>query len=257
MLLIITLFSSLTYNRNFIWLDSLRLADDVVKKSPHKWRSYFCRAGAYFDKKQYEEAIKDYTRALSISPFESRIYDGRAEAYAQKSEYEKAVSDYSAAIVLVENYGRQYQNVYLQRMRKQFSVELYNKRGIAYSLKGEYDKALVDFNQSIELLPDLADSYNNRGIVYRFKGDYDRALFDYSRAIELNLDFPQAYNNRGYIYFLKKEYDKAINDYNQAIRINPGYGQCYFNRAQTYLKLGKSKQAEQDIVKARSLGFYL
>src|SRR5262249_34477124 len=35
----------------------------------------------------------------------------------------------------------------------------------------------------------LAETFNNRGVGYRLKGDYDRALADYNQAIKLNAKF--------------------------------------------------------------------
>ena len=55
----------------------------------------------------------------------------------------------------------------------------------------------------------LATAFNNRGVVYKFKGEYDRALDDYNRAILLNPSYANAYNNRGVIYRLKGDYDRA------------------------------------------------
>src|SRR6516164_2690978 len=42
----------------------------------------------------------------------------------------------------------------------------------------------------------LAEAFNNRGVGYRLKGDYDRAIADYNQAIKLNAKFAVAYNNR-------------------------------------------------------------
>src|SRR5262249_8968479 len=52
----------------------------------------------------------------------------------------------------------------------------------------------------------LATAFNNRGVAHKFKGEYDRALEDYDQAILLNPSFANAYNNRGVIYRLKGEY---------------------------------------------------
>jgi len=35
----------------------------------------------------------------------------------------------------------------------------------------------------------LAEAFNNRGIAYRLKGEYDRAVQDYNQAIKLNAKF--------------------------------------------------------------------
>src|SRR4029077_9871625 len=46
----------------------------------------------------------------------------------------------------------------------------------------------------------LATAFDNRGVAYRLKGDYERALQDYDQATRLNPDNANAYNNRGIIY---------------------------------------------------------
>jgi tetratricopeptide (TPR) repeat protein len=42
-----------------------------------------------------------------------------------------------------------------------------------------------------------ARAYNNRGIAYKVKGGYDRAIADYDMAVILVPKFALAYNNRG------------------------------------------------------------
>ena len=46
--------------------------------------------------------------------------------------------------------------------------------------KKEYDRALADCNQAIQIDPKFARSYLNRGIAYRGKGDNDRAIEELS-----------------------------------------------------------------------------
>lgn len=59
----------------------------------------------------------------------------------------------------------------------------YNGRGGYYSLKKEYDKAIIDYSRVIELRPNHSGDYINRGLVYIHKGEYDKAVFDYSKAL--------------------------------------------------------------------------
>ena len=70
--------------------------------------------------------------------------------------------------------------------------------------------------------PKFAAAYNNRGVAYDHKGDYDRAIQDYEQAIKLMPGFAQAYFNRGNAYLGKSQYAQAIDDYNQAIRLKTG-----------------------------------
>src|SRR5580658_4212721 len=51
----------------------------------------------------------------------------------------------------------------------------YNNRGVAYRIKGEYDKAIDDF-EAIKLRPGFANAFNNRGVAHRNNGDLNGAL---------------------------------------------------------------------------------
>ena len=45
----------------------------------------------------------------------------------------------------------------------------YLNRGWAYSGKGDYDRAIADYNQAMGLHPNYALAYNNRGLAYYHK----------------------------------------------------------------------------------------
>jgi lipoprotein NlpI len=46
-------------------------------------------------------------------------------------------------------------------------------RGIDYYAKRDYDRAVADFNKTIELEPRFAITYANRGLTYYAKQNYD------------------------------------------------------------------------------------
>jgi tetratricopeptide (TPR) repeat protein len=100
----------------------------------------------------------------------------------------------------------------------------YDKRGIAYYNKWEYDKAIANYTQVISINPNNASTYYNRGTAYSASGDYDRAIEDYTQAISINPNYADAYCARGDAYSAKGEHDKAIADYTEAIRLwtSPG-----------------------------------
>ena len=97
----------------------------------------------------------------------------------------------------------------------------YNNRGNAYATKEDYDRAIRDFDRSIELNPTYSKPFNNRGVAYVRKHQYDGATDAFDRAIKLNPNYGEAFANRAGAYLKRNEYARAVQDYDQAIRLDP------------------------------------
>ena len=96
-----------------------------------------------------------------------------------------------------------------------------------YADKGNYDRAIADYNKALQINPEYAETYFNRGVAHSLKGDYDRAIEDYTKALQINPQFAVAYLNRGSVYTDKGDYDRAIRDCTKALQINPQYAVAY------------------------------
>jgi tetratricopeptide (TPR) repeat protein len=83
-------------------------------------------------------------------------------------------------------------------------AKFYNNRGTTFGEKGQYDQAISDFNNAIEINPRYIKAYNNRGIVYRLKGQYDKAISDFNKAIEINPLDAEGYNNLAWLFATAK-----------------------------------------------------
>jgi tetratricopeptide (TPR) repeat protein len=130
----------------------------------------------------------------------------------------------------------------------------FDNRGVAYRLKGEYDRALQDYEQAIRLNPNSAYPYNNRGIIYRIKGDYDRAIADYDEAIWLKSgDYPAAFYNRALAYTDKGEYDHALRDFDVVMRFDANNALALYARGLTLLKKGDAEAGRTDIAAAKAI----
>ena len=126
------------------------------------------------------------------------------------------------------------------------TAAIYSWRADAYIQKGEFNKAMVDANESIRLNPQYYGGYLERAIAYRRTGHLDKAISDYDTVIRLNPSFARAYYDRAIAYRLKGNYKQAIRDGDQAIRLSPSDPDFYYNRGADYQSIGNLNKAMQD-----------
>jgi len=143
-------------------------------------------------------------------------------------------------------------------------AQTYLNRGVAYSKKGLYDKAIEDYNTALKLDPKVKHIYTYRGFAYNMKGlydkgreDFDKAIEDYNTALKLDPQDAQSYHKRGYAYNMKGLLNQAIEDYNTALKLDPNYARAYFDRVIIYFYQKEYDKALADLHKAESLGYQI
>ncbi len=141
-----------------------------------------------------------------------------------------------------------------------------NNRGNAYQNKGDYARAIADYDQAIKLHSDSALIYSNRGRAHQQRGDYERAIQDYEQAIRLDPTSARGFTNRGRVYHLKENYAQAIEDYDKAIALDPAFQLAFYHRAFARFDQGLFTASVPDFARAvqldpsrtyRVLGLYL
>src|SRR5207249_2850599 len=143
-------------------------------------------------------------------------------------EDERAIQDYASAI----------------RLNSRFAAA-YNDRGVAHDRRGEYDRALADFEQAIRLAPS-AVTFFNRGNAYLGKSQYDHAIDDYNQAIRLKANFTAAFDNRCWARAVVGILRQALVDCNQALRLAPDNPATLESRAFIFLKMAQFDAAVSD-----------
>ena len=118
----------------------------------------------------------------------------------------------------------------------QEQADLCVKQGDAHIEAGEYDQAIVAYDEAIRLNPRSVGSYYGRGNAHLAQREYNLAIADYEAAIRLDPEFALAHNNRGLAYAEVGQHDQAMTDYDAAIRLDPEFALPYYNRASPTLK---------------------
>jgi tetratricopeptide (TPR) repeat protein len=204
-------------------------------KSNLAW-AYDVRARAYFETRDFDRAIADFSELIELDPNQPHTHNNRGAAYLRKGDFDRAIADYGQAIQLDPRYR-----------------EAYLCRGDAYRAKGDLDRAMIDYNQAIQLDPRYKEAYLERGKAYRAKGDFDRAITDYDQAIQLDPNFKIAYLVRGSAYSSKGDTDRAIADYDEGIRLDPKNARAYRMRGLVNLRAGSLPKSLADLDQSQEL----
>lgn len=135
--------------------------------------------------------------------------------------------------------------------------------GVAYHGKGEYVRAIAEYNKAIERNPDLATAINNRGLAKYHLSHFADAKEDFIKVASLDPNYPEASYHQGLCRFQLGDLGGAQENFNRAIKTNPKSMLAYANRAlvQEALVKREPRRAKQlleaaaaDLQKAAELG---
>ncbi len=105
------------------------------------------------------------------------------------------------------------------------------RRAISRCRNTDFQAAISDFDQAVQLKPGWAEAFYNRGLAYSCLKQYQKAVEDYTESLKLSPNNANAFNNRANAYFKLGEHQKAIDDYDRALQIQPNLPEAEKNRA--------------------------
>jgi tetratricopeptide (TPR) repeat protein len=194
-----------------------------------------------------DDAIADNTKALQLAKDDSMLvfsYMNRGTCYQQKREFQLAYEDYSRAYLLdtnnvsimnniatvLDELGRRDESIGILKKLVRIDSTLigpYVNLGFQYSKLEKYKEAIEYFNKALELEKDEPLALNNRGYAKYSLKDYKGALEDINKSLESYPDNSYALRNRALVYIALKEKDKACTDINRGLSI--GFTRMYGN----------------------------
>lgn len=192
----------LTVKQTGIWKNTITLWEYNLKKAPGAGpEAYYLRGTAFRNDKQFDRALEDFSKVISMAPTYFPGYLERGGIFLEQGLYDRAIEDESKAISLDAGL-----------------VNAYVTRGKAYLLKGDPVQSFKDFEYALALNPGWVTAYGGRGDVYSSLGEWDKAIADYSKALSLlaDLDDVHIYISRGDAYLKKGANELAIRDYQTA-----------------------------------------
>lgn len=117
------------------------------------------------------------------------------------------------------------------------------RRGEAYAARHDFEHALTDLSQAVELRPDEPEYLYQRALVHRQNGQGELAAADLDKVIMLNPDFIRAYLPRAEIRLQEKDLAGAIADLDAVDRLAPKPADVRFVLGERYEQVNRLSSA--------------
>ncbi len=115
--------------------------------------------------------------------------------------------------------------------------------GVALARRGQYDEAIPHFKKALEIKPDYADAYLNLGVAVCSQGHVAEAIAYYQKALELKPNDAAAYNDLGSALVMCGRGDEAIAHFHKALEIEPDYADARYNLGVALARRGQYDEA--------------
>ena len=145
------------------------------------------------NKHEFDKALSEYDEAIRLDPKNGMAYCGRGAASTGKGEFDKAIASFDEAIRLdpkIANlpFYKRYRAVAesLRPNARNSKFAEATKRGSDAFKRGDFDQAIVAWDEAIRVDPNHSEVHRWRGDASLNKREFDKALSEYGEAIRLD-----------------------------------------------------------------------
>ena len=153
------------------YIKDIEIACSKLSFNPSDLISIRIRGDAYYELKQNEKAIKDYTALIDSGKGDYELFLRRGKALHALKQFDKALEDFNKSIELNPK-----------------NAWGYHRRADLLSALERYDEALNDFSVAISILPDDPAAYTCRGRLYYRQKEDERAIDAFNKAIKIDIN---------------------------------------------------------------------
>lgn len=250
---------------------------DKVVEADGGYAAYLARGHAYYQKRDYDLAIADFTMAIDKMPNSPAALMGRGNSYNALKRYADASKDFSTAIVYAPQEPRLWsgraaasdglgqRDAALADLRRALGARkalektqaapaaTWSQLSAALAKHGDYASAVVADDQAVAKSP-VADTYNER-CWHRAVANLDLAAArsDCDRAVELAPGDAEILDSRAFVRFRSGELAGAILDADAALKLAPKQASSLYIRSLAEAAMGRAEQAKSDLDAAKAV----
>lgn len=102
------------------------------------------KGNEFMQLKEYQDAVKSYTRSIELFPDDAATFSNRALAHLRLKEFARTIEDATKAIEMKPDY-----------------LKAYHRRGKAYQAVNKLEYAIKDFQFILEVEPHNKEAMND------------------------------------------------------------------------------------------------
>ncbi|XP_060590899.1 tetratricopeptide repeat protein 16-like isoform X2 [Ruditapes philippinarum] len=200
---------------------------------------------------KHREALQKISIAIETDPAIADFHVLRGALHRKLGDYNAAIDDFLLALDKCDH--NEESPVYIDSQRQLLLT--YNDFSVECFTKGFFDEAIILLNKAIKGEKREKGLYINRGDCFFRQEEYNFAMQDYEQALELDPTnetiksrISVIHNEFGVAAYQEKRFSEAESKFNQAIEFHPKVGQYYISRARARYMLENMTGARGDLL---------
>lgn len=190
----------------------------LKKDHPRNHTIYFGLGVVSAFKKQHDEAIKHFDRAIDIFPYFIEAHFNKGVAYKEKLDITNTIESFKEVVAIGDpgdelvQQAKKFIDDMEQHIVKTIGIglEIYLEcekkfnEAFSYMEKQEWEKAIEGFKTCLAKNKKHPQTYGNIGLCYAYLGQKEQALAAFDKALKIDPDYEPALLNRMAIESLKE-----------------------------------------------------
>lgn len=218
----------------------LQAIDIAIKMNPYNIRAYSTRGLLMLHNKDYNQALSNFQKALSINSSDQETITNMGILYTQLDKYSLALDYFERAIQIDTKNPRPYKELgimlansnqdrqaiyYLEKARFYDVFTTYQEHYLMATLQekmGDLHQSIDEFTATLALKPDYVDCYTHIARLSEALGEDEKAIEAYKKAVALDYSILTAFIKNADNYLLESDLSRARPLFIKVLKIEPG-----------------------------------
>ncbi|KAL4219087.1 Tetratricopeptide repeat protein 16 [Mactra antiquata] len=201
--------------------------------------------------RKHREALQKISIAIETDPAVADFHVLRGALHRKLGDFNAAIDDFLLALDKCDH--DEESEVYIDSQRQLLLT--YNDFAVECFTKGFFEEAIILLNKAIKGEKKEKGLYVNRGDCFFRQEEYNFAMQDYQQALELDTNdetiksrISVIHNEFGVSAYQEKQFSEAENRFTQAIQYHSKIGQYYISRARARYMMENMTGARGDLL---------